>query len=117
STRRVQLAGVVQRWFVSSVRDRQRRRRGKLFLQSRDERSRARIDTIRVSTGQRLLHSKRQRHDGRHHAPGHERSDAVQIWERNWNRSDHIKIDQRKIERRRQTERAAFVPEDRKSVV
>ena len=50
-------------WFnvglVSSIRRRQRRGRGELFLQSRDGQSGTRRVAIRISAGQRLLHPER----------------------------------------------------------
>ena len=80
--RRVQFAGLVQRRPLSSIRHRQGRGPGKLFLQPRDRRGGAGAFAIRISAGQRVLHPERGRHDGRHHAPRDERSDALQIWQR-----------------------------------
>ena len=51
--------GLVQRRALSPIRDRERRGRGQLFLQSRDRPGRARRDAVRISAGQRLLHPDR----------------------------------------------------------
>src|SRR5205085_11479555 len=109
--RRVQFAGLVQRRAASTERQRSRRRARELYLQPHYWAGGARGDTIRISPGQRLFHPERRGHDGRHHAVGDERSDALQVRQRNRERSFVVAEHAREIERGWETERAAVVPE------
>ena len=59
-------------------------------------------ERLSVSAGIGVLHSERQRRHGRHHAPGDERGDAIQIRVGNGHRPLELALESRKALRRRQ---------------
>ena len=108
---RVQLARLVQRRPLSSIRRRQKFHQGQLVLQSQDERRRARPHPIRISAMQRVLHPICERRHGEHHAPRVRRGDVVQVRLRYRHRFDADPFRSRETQRRRSPQRPDEFPE------
>ncbi len=78
--RRVQFAGLVQCRPLSPVRRRQELRHAATGITTRKTGQAERAATqYEVSAGQRVLHPVRGRQHGKHHAPGLQRGDALQV--------------------------------------
>ena len=84
---------------------------GQLVLQSQDRRGRARQHAIRISAVQRLLHPVGRGQHGRHHAPGPQRGDALQVRLRHRHRPVADPFQQGKAQRRRPAQRPDVLPE------
>ena len=85
--------------------------RGNWFYNRTDRQGRARPNPVRISAGQRLLHSVGGRQHGEHHAPGPQRGDALQVRLRHRHRFDAHSFQPRETQRRRPAQRAAFLPQ------
>ena len=109
--RLVQLPGLVQLRPVPAVRHRQERRRGLVLLEPPEAGDRTRGDAVRASAVLGVLHPGVRRHDGRHHGPGAQRGDALQVRQRHRVRPLDAPQLPRETQRRRPAERPALVPQ------